>query len=88
MRYGRLKAEVGPGGGPPVIEASLSGLGDAAATLGEGEGALVIGGGSMDDCDATALVDMKGSGKAGISSSVDEVSIVICLVGGVLWRNV
>lgn len=50
MRYGRLKAGRGPEGVPPEVGASLStGFGDAAARLGEGEGALVKGGGSMDE---------------------------------------
>lgn len=89
MRYGRLKADVGPGGGPPDVGASPStGFGDAAVRLGEGEGALVSGGGSIDECDVGALDGIAGSGKAGISSSADEVSIVICLVGGTAWRKV
>jgi hypothetical protein len=50
--------------------------------LGEGEGALVIGGGSIDECDAGGFEGMTGSGKEGISSSIFEVSIVICFVGG------
>lgn len=88
MRYGRAKAGVGPGGGPGV-DASLSarGFGDAAARLGEGDGALVIGGGSIDECDVGALEGIAGSGKAGISSSADEVSIVMCFVGGLAWRK-
>lgn len=68
---------------------SLStGLGEAAARLGEGEGALVIGGGSMDECDVGAFEGIAGSGKADISSSLDEVSIVICLVGALLCLSV
>lgn len=50
MRYGRLKAGAGPAGVPPEVGASVStGLGDAAAKLGDGDGALVKGGGSMDE---------------------------------------
>jgi len=67
-----MGAEVG------VVSGS-SGLGDAAATSCEGEGAL-SGGGSMDEFDIGALDGITGSGNAGISSSVDDVSIVICFV--------
>ena len=63
-------------------------MGDGADTLGEGDGALVIGGGSIEECDVGGLDGMIGSGKEGISSSVDEVSIVICWVGGAFWRIV
>ena len=41
-----------------------------------------MGGGSIDECDVGGLDGMKGSGKDGISSSIFEVSIVICLVAG------
>jgi hypothetical protein len=89
MRYGKLKAGSGPGGGLPDAPTSLSaGFGDAAAMLGEGDGALVSGGGSMDALEVGALDGRAGSGNAGISSSVDDVSIVICLVGGWVWRMV
>jgi hypothetical protein len=89
IRYGRLNAEIGPGGGLPDVAGSDStGLGDAAARLGDGEGALVSSGGSMDACDVGALDGRAGSGSAGISSSVDEVSMVICFVGGIDWRRV
>ena len=83
IRYGKLKAETGPGGGLPGVPTSPStGFGDAAATLGEGEGALVSGGGSMEAFEVGALDGMAGSGNAGISSSADEVSMVICFVAG------
>lgn len=90
MRYGRLNAEGGPGGGPTDVDVSLSNCfdGDADDRLGEGEGALVNLGGSMDECDVGALDGIAGSGNAGISSSVEEVSIVICFVGGIAWRSV
>lgn len=55
--------------------------------LGEGEGALV-GGGSMEECDVGGLDPIMGSGREGISSSVDDVSIVICLVDRACWRMV
>lgn len=57
--------------------------------LGEGEGALV-GGGSIE-CEVGGLDPMDpimGSGREGISSSTDDVSIVICLVGRAFWRMV
>jgi len=79
MRYGRLNAGVGPAGGPAEVSLSI-GLGDGADMLGEGEGALV-GGGSMEECDVGGLDPIMGSGREGISSSVDDVSIVICFVG-------
>lgn len=63
------------------------GFGDGAEMLGDGEGALVTGGGSIDECDVGGLEGMNGSGKDGISSSC-EVSMVICLVGRALWRIV
>ena len=88
MRYGKLNAETGPGGGLPDAPPSPSGFGDAAATLGEGEGALVSGGGSIDAFEVGARDGRAGSGSAGISSSADEVSMVICLVGGWVWRSV
>lgn len=66
-----------------------TGFGDGADTLGEGDGALVIGGGSIEACDVGGLDGIIGSGNEGISSSTDDVSIVICLVvGGALWRMV
>jgi hypothetical protein len=55
--------------------------------LGDGDGALVNGGGSIEECEVGGFDGMIGSGKDGISSSC-EVSIVICLVGGALWRIV
>jgi hypothetical protein len=50
MRYGRANAGAGPAGGGtgPPFSPSM-GLGDAAARLGDGEGALVGGGGSIDE---------------------------------------
>jgi hypothetical protein len=83
IRYGRVKADGGPAGGAVFVEASPSaGLGDGADMPGEGEGALVMRGGSIDECDVGGFDGMTGSGKDGISSSIFEVSIVICLVGG------
>lgn len=47
---------------------------------GDGDGALVIGGGSIDECEVGSFEGRTGSGKDGISSSIVDVSIVICLV--------
>lgn len=71
-----------------AVACSASGFGDAAAKLGDGDGALVRGGGSMDECEVGAFDGIAGSGKAGISSSLEEVSMVICLVVGIAWRRV
>jgi hypothetical protein len=88
MRYGRLKAGAGPAGGGAGVPFSPSiGFGDGADMLGDGEGALVTGGGSIDECDVGGLEGIIGSGSDGMSSSC-EVSMVICLVGSALWRIV
>ena len=47
-----------------------------------------MGGGSMDECEVGGLEGMTGSGREGISSSIFEVSMVMCLVGGADWRRV
>jgi hypothetical protein len=60
------------------------GAGDAA---GAGDGALVKGGGSIEECDVGAADGKTGSGRDGISSSM-EVSMVTCFVGGPSWRSV
>lgn len=78
-----MKADTGPAG----VDVSPS-AGDGADTLGDGDGALVIGGGSIDECDVGGFEGMTGSGKDGISSSMLEVSMVICLVAGVDGRSV
>jgi len=49
------------------------------AALGDGEGALVRGGGSIVEYDEVDFEGIAGSGSGGISSSV-RVSIVISLV--------
>jgi hypothetical protein len=52
MRYGRLKAGVGPAGGAAEVPFSVSvSFGEGADMLGDGDGALVGGGGSIDACD-------------------------------------
>lgn len=56
------------------------GFGDAAAMLGEGDGALVTGGGSIAELVGVGLDDKAGSPSDGISPS-DAVSIVICFGG-------
>lgn len=84
-----MKAEGGPAGGAADVKASPStGLGDGADILGEGEGALVMGGGSIDECEVGGFEGIMGSGNEEISSSILEVSIVICLVGAAAWRRV
>lgn len=84
MRYGRLNAGAGPAGGATGAPLSPSvGLGDGADMLGDGEGALVGGGGSIDECDVGGFEGIAGSGNDGMSSSCD-VSMVICFVGGAL----
>lgn len=51
--------------------------------LAAGEGALASGGGSMDvDGAGDGLVASAGSGRERISSSADDVSMVIFLVNG------
>lgn len=63
-----------------VDSESPRGLGEGiAAELGEGDGALVSGGGSIFDCEAGAFDGNAGSGRSGISSSV-RVSMVISFV--------
>lgn len=83
MRYGRPNAGIGPGGGPEVealCSGSNGGRGDAiVAALVDGEGALVSGGGSIEEKDVADFVGSAGSGRDGISSSV-RVSIVISFV--------
>ena len=77
--YGSANAGRGPFGGTVVVRlGSTSELrGEAMfAALGEGEGALVSGGGSMAACEVGGLVGIAGSGKAGMSSS-PLVSMVI-----------
>lgn len=63
------------------------GLGEGADILGDGDGALVGGGGSIEACDVGAFEGIAGSGNDGISSSCD-VSIVMFLVGGACCRIV
>jgi hypothetical protein len=56
--------------------------------LGDGDGALVRGGGSIDEFEVGIFEGSAGSGNACISSSADAVSIVICLVVGIACRRV
>lgn len=79
---------MGPVGGPVAdVSGSTVGFGEGADMLGDGEGALV-GGGSIEECDVGGLGSMMGSGSEGISSSLDDVSMVICFVGSAFWRMV
>lgn len=57
-----------------------NGFGDAAAMLGDGDGALVTGGGSIAALVGVCLPPMIGSGRADMSPS-EAVSIVICFDG-------
>lgn len=88
IRYGSPNAKGGPTGGFGVgVESDSEGLGDAALSmLGDGDGALVKGGGSIPVCEG-AFVGTAGSGRDSISGSADEVSTVICLVVEVLCRR-
>lgn len=85
IRYCKPKAKGGPGGKLGTgVDSESEGFGEAALNmLGEGEGALVKGGGSMPEFDA-AFVGTAGSGRAKISGSADEVSTVICFVATTL----
>jgi hypothetical protein len=56
-------------------------FGEGAAMLGEGDGALVNGGGSIVELETDMRCCRAGSGNAGISSPAAEVSNVILLVG-------
>lgn len=91
MRYGRLKAGGGPDGKPWLEDGrskSAGGRGDAAAPLGDGDGALVTGGGFIG-FDRPSRDGMIGSGSGRISrSSADEVSMVMFLVGALFCRSV
>lgn len=81
IRYGKPKAGVGPGGGAAcgteLVSESALGRGDAmAAILGEGDGALVSGGGSMLECDVGGLDGNTGSGSGGMSSAARESMMI------------
>jgi hypothetical protein len=91
IRYGKPNAAGGPGGtcdvGIPSESYVFSAdFGEGAVMLGDGDGALVTGGGSMLELETDARCCMAGSGRAGISSPAD-VSMVICLVGTVDARS-
>jgi hypothetical protein len=62
-------------------------FGDGAVILGEGDGALVTGGGSIVELEIDILCPRAGSGNAGISSPADDVSKVICLVATAAIRS-
>lgn len=84
IRYGRAKAGLGPG-----VDALFS---VAVAPFDEEVPSAVVedgvgsGGGSMTDAAATGLET--GSGREGMVSSAEDVSIVTCLVTGGDWRSV
>lgn len=79
MRYGRANA-----GGVGVVGSESEGFGEDVGRLSLIEFECTRGGGSMnvDVCDGTI-----GSGRSGISSEFDAVSIVIWLVGFVTCRR-
>lgn len=80
---------MGPAGtGDAAAPDDESGRGEAAAALGDGDGTLVNGGGSIDDVEMALDCCITGSGRAGISSSAEDVSIVMCFVGGGESRSV
>lgn len=90
IRYGRPNAGAGPAGGPVVGSGSSGCRGEAiVATLGEGEGADVSGGGSMLECDVggSGLEVTAGSGNGGMSSSGFRVSMAISFVSMLLPRR-
>lgn len=82
MRYPNENAGFGPG--VVALVSTVKGLdvdGDASGTAGAGGG-----GGSMTGTGDVGLDS--GSGSDGMSSSADEVSIVMCSVSGALLRKV
>lgn len=79
IRYGRENATVGPGDSAFVVTSRCLGLGDDS----DADGSLACGtngGGSMTEFDGSFVI--AGSGRAAMGSSADDVSIVMCLVGG------
>ena len=86
MRYGRPNTGDGPEVSGVLKSASNGCRGDGiAAALGDGEGALVSGGGSIVECDVGGLEGTAGSGSSGMSSSV-RVSMVISFVSALAVR--
>lgn len=84
-RYGNAKAGVGA-----TVSPSL-GLGDEvglAISFGEGMTGLAGGGGSIAEGLDGDFEGTTGSGNAGIGSSAEAVSMVICVVGLEPWRRV
>lgn len=79
--YGSEKAGLGPGVAAPV--SPLVGLAGVEVTSVAAAGG---GGGSMTGAGDVGLE--RGSGSDGISSSAEEVSMVICLVWGAVVRRV
>ena len=62
-------------------------FGDGAVILGDGDGALVNGGGSIVELDIDIRCPKAGSGRAGISSPAEDVSIAIFFVAAVDARS-
>ena len=62
-------------------------FGDGTVILGDGDGALVNGGGSIVALEIDILCPRAGSGSAGISSPAEEVSIAMFFVATDAIRN-
>ena len=77
MRYGSAKAEACPGAG--LCSFSL-GLGDEVGRVSSGVSKEAVGGGSIAECVIGCFDGIIGSGKAGMASSAEDVSIVILVV--------
>lgn len=82
--YGNEKAGLGPGVDDDV---SFAAVFDGVDVAGSPSTTVGGGGGSMTDGAGDGPFD-RGSGSEGIGSSADEVSIVICFVGGGDCRRV
>ena len=80
MRYGRAKAGAGPGA-LTLLSASRGEEVGRPMSLGDGIAVVAAGGGCMAEKELGIEVGTIGSGRAGIASSADEVSIVIWTVG-------
>ena len=83
MRYGREKAIGGPGETALVSISNLLG-----SAVGPNESWGRSGGGSITDGAGDPLVETTGSGNASVDPSAEEVSIVMCSVGGATFRMV
>lgn len=91
IRYGRAKAGLGPGV-DALFSVAVAPFDEEVPSAAAAAGTAVVedgvgsGGGSMTDAAATGLET--GSGREGMVSSAEDVSIVTCLVTGGDWRSV